>query len=128
MLRDAGYWEAVIGQVLDQETRKPVPGVRVRVYDKDVVLDDHLGEALTDERGRFRVDFPQRAYQGAMSLAEGRPDIYVRLEAPDGRKATTKVHYEMEGKMEKSDDPEKKGPDGEIEVMDLGVILLPPAD
>ena len=125
MLRDVGYWEAVTGRVVDEATRQPLNGVTVPVYDKDVLADDFLGEAVTDEKGRFRVDFPQRAYQGALALTEGRPDIYVELIHPDGRKATSKVHYEMEGEMEPTSDPKKKGPDGEIEVMDLGTLVFP---
>jgi len=122
MLRDVGYWEAVTGRVVDDATGKPVAAVTVRAYDKDVVKDDHLGETETDANGRFRIDFPQRAYQGALALAEGRPDIYLKLYHADGRMKTTGVHYDMEGDMEATSDPEKTGPEGEIEVMDMGEI------
>jgi hypothetical protein len=121
MLKDHGYWEAIVGRVVREESKKPVAGARVRAFDKDVLKDDALGESETDEKGRFRIDFPQRKYQGAMALTEGRPDVYLKIDVED-HTTKTPVHYEMEGEMEKSDDPEKKGPDGEIEVLDMGDI------
>jgi hypothetical protein len=124
MMRDHGYWEAVVGRVIDGKTKRPVVDAQVRAFDKDVLKDDALGEAFTDRKGKFRIDFAQRDYQGAMALAEGRPDIYLKIDGPKGRSMDTPVHYEMEGKMEPSNDPEKKGPDGEIEVLDMGDIVL----
>lgn len=118
------YWEAVTGRVIDKESGKPLRGVTVRAYDKDVMVDDHLGEAVTDGKGRFRIEFAQSKYMAVVSMTEGRPDIYLKLEHPDGRSAKTPVHYDMEGKMEPSKHPVKGGPDGEIEVMKLGDVEL----
>jgi hypothetical protein len=125
MMKDHGYWEAVVGRVIDLETKKPVAGARVRAFDKDVVKDDALGEAECGPDGRFRIDFPQRSYQGAMALTEGRPDVYLKIEGPEQRSVETPVQYEMEGEMEPTKDPQKKGPDGEMEILDMGDIELP---
>ncbi len=122
MLRDVGYWDAVIGQVVDAETGKPLAGMVVLAYDKDVIKDDYLGKTTTDKDGRFRIEFPQRAFQGAMALTEGAPDIYLKVTHPDGRHMKTKVRYDMEGDMEPTSDQEKGGPDGEIEILDMGRV------
>ena len=47
----------VEGVVQEQEAGRPLSGVLVRVFDKDVIKDDYLGEAETDEAGRFAVQF-----------------------------------------------------------------------
>lgn len=39
------------------DRKKPLVGVKVSAYDKDWIKDDKLGSAITDEHGRFRVDF-----------------------------------------------------------------------
>lgn len=125
MMRDEGYWEAVIGRVVGKDSGEPLAKVKVRAFDKDAIKDDFLGETETDDQGKFRIEFSQRAYQGALALAEGRPDIYLKLTHPDGRTAKTAVIYEAEGLIEDEDDPVKGGPDGEIEVIDMGDVLFP---
>ncbi len=124
MMRDQGYWEAVVGKVVRKENKKPVKGARVEAFDKDLLKDDNLGDDTTDKKGRFRIEFDQRSYGGAMPLFEGRPDIYLKITDPEGNTTKTPVHYEMDGKMEPSKDPEKKGPDGEIEVLSMGVVEI----
>lgn len=124
MLRDVGYWEAVKGRVVDAKTKKPLPDVTVQAYDRDMVIDDFLGEAKTDEKGLFRIEYDQSRYQAVIAVTEGRPDVYLKLSHPDGRKARTEVKYDLEGEMEPTDDPVKGGPDGEMEVCDLGDVEL----
>lgn len=119
------YWEAVVGRVVHSESGEPVKGVTVRAYDKDLVKDDFLGEMVTGADGTFRIEFPQSAYDTAVSVAEGRPDIYLRLSHPDLGSAKTPVRFEMTGELEKTDDPVKGGLDGELEVMDLGDVSFP---
>ena len=124
MMRDEGYWEAVVGRVVRKKDKSPVKDAKVKAFDKDVMLDDSLGETITKGDGSFRIDFSQRSYAGPMSLAEGRPDIYLEITDPEGSTTKTPVHYEMEGEMESSDDPVKKGPDGEIEVLSMGDVEI----
>jgi 5-hydroxyisourate hydrolase-like protein (transthyretin family) len=73
----------VIGTVVEQESGKPLAGLRVRAYDKDLVFDDDLGEAVTDESGQFEVDYMEAQYR---DLNETQPDVYVRVYSADGSK------------------------------------------
>ena len=118
------YWEAVKGRIVGPDG-KPLEGVTVNVYDKDLMVDDHLGEAVTPANGKFRVEFTQADYTPPFSPGEGRPDIYLKLTAGDGRTHKTKVQQDLTGNFEKTDDPEKGGLDGEIEVMNLGDVEFP---
>ncbi len=120
------YWEAVKGRIVNPRGR-PMEGVTVNVYDKDVMVDDHLGKAVTEENGKFRVEFTQADYTPPFSPGEGRPDIYLKLTHADGRVHKTQVRMDMTGNLVKTDDPVKGGLDGEIEVMGLGDVEFPDA-
>jgi hypothetical protein len=72
----------VHGSVLEDETGRPLAGLLVRVYDKDVVLDDFLGEVRTDPRGRFELGFSEAQFK---DLVETRPDLYLHVYDPSGR-------------------------------------------
>lgn len=120
------YWEAVKGRIVNPRGR-PMGGVTVQVYDKDVMVDDHLGEAVTEDNGKFRVEFTQADYTPPFSPGEGRPDIYLKLTHPDGRVHKTQVKADLTGNLVKTDDPVKGGLDGEIEVMSFGDVEFPDA-
>ena len=124
MRGNEGYWEAVTGRIVNPRGRA-LEGITVNVYDKDVMLDDHLGEAKTGSNGKFRVEFTQADYTPPLSPGEGRPEIYLKLTGPDGRVHKTQVQQDLSGHMVKTDDEEKGGLDGEIEVMSLGDVEFP---
>jgi 5-hydroxyisourate hydrolase-like protein (transthyretin family) len=73
----------VIGKVVEEESGKPLAGLRVRAYDKDLVFDDDLGEATTDADGNFEIDYMEVQYR---DLNETQPDIYVRVFDAGGSK------------------------------------------
>lgn len=66
----------VIGTVVEQESGKPLEGLRVRAYDKDWVFDDDLGETTTDADGRFEISYTEVQYR---DLEETQPDVYLRV-------------------------------------------------
>jgi hypothetical protein len=73
----------VYGVVREAESGRPLPGLSVRVFDKDLVTDDELGTVTTGADGRFELTFTELAFRDAF---EQRPDLYFRVFAgPGGR-------------------------------------------
>lgn len=35
--------------------KKPIPNLRVEAWDKDLLVDDFVGETVTDSKGRFKI-------------------------------------------------------------------------
>ena len=73
----------IIGTVVEQESGKPLAGLRIRAYDKDLVFDDDLGETTTDADGQFEIDYMEVQYR---DLNETQPDVYLRVYDADGSK------------------------------------------
>ena len=73
---------SVVGIVVEEESRKPLQGLRVRAYDKDLIRDDHLGDALTDAEGRFEIRFTEAQFR---DFTETAPDVYIRIYDPSGK-------------------------------------------
>ena len=69
-------WERfrVEGTVREKESGRPLPGLIVRVFDKDFFSDDYLGEDETDAEGRFEVGFTDADFKDEL---ESRPDLYL---------------------------------------------------
>ena len=108
------YKEIVTARVVSRQNHQPVSGANVRVYDKDLVLDDFLGEATTDADGNFSVTFSSDDYKGQVSGFEARPDIFVKVTNPaTGKTTKSKVFEELTGKLTKNDAEE---------IMNLGDI------
>ena len=66
----------VRGSVVEDETGRPLEGMLIRLYDKDVVLDDFLGETRSNAAGRFELAFTEAQFK---DLFETRPDLYLRV-------------------------------------------------
>jgi hypothetical protein len=106
------YKEVVRGRIVARDGSTPVKGARVEVYDKDMLVNDHLGQATTDGEGRFRVGFLWSDFKDG--VFEDRPDIFLEVHNPaTGKKTRSPVFAELSGEMD--------GDDGE-EVMDLGDV------
>lgn len=73
----------VIGTVVEQESGKPLQGLRVRAYDKDLIFDDKLGDTLTDAAGKFEISYSEAHFR---DLEETEPDVYIRIYDPTGKK------------------------------------------
>ena len=69
----------------------PVAGLIVRAFDKDLVFDDDLGFCITDELGRFLIQFTDDAFR---DFGESTPDLYLRVYDATGKELLhqTRVH------------------------------------
>jgi hypothetical protein len=64
------------GVVRERETGRPLAGLVVRGYDRDLLKDDPLGEVRTGAEGAFELVFTEVQF---MDLHETRPDVYVEI-------------------------------------------------
>jgi hypothetical protein len=68
----------IVGTIVEEETGRPLAGLQVRAFDKDLIFDDKLGTAVTDEQGKFRIHYSPADF----SLLEGMetvPELYIRV-------------------------------------------------
>ena len=65
----------ITGKVTDKEN-KPVAGLIVSAYDKDLLFDDVLGTTSTDENGNFEVIYREESFR---DLFDKKPDIYLKI-------------------------------------------------
>jgi hypothetical protein len=71
------------GTVVEEESGRPLEGLLVRAYDKDLVVDDHLGDTHTDASGRFEISYTEVQFR---DLHETLPDLYLRVFDPSGKR------------------------------------------
>jgi hypothetical protein len=66
----------VQGTTEEEETGRPLAGLIVRAFDKDLLFDDDLGFSITDERGRFLIHFTEDDFRDFFELD---PDLYLEV-------------------------------------------------
>jgi class 3 adenylate cyclase len=71
----------ILGMLRESESGRALSNLIVRAFDKDLVVDDSLGDAITDESGRFEIRFTDEFFG---DLFEQHPDIYLRIVEPAG--------------------------------------------
>jgi hypothetical protein len=65
------------GTVSSERDGRGVPNLKVEAWDKDLLIDDLLGTAKTDEDGRFTLSFDKTYYQEI--CIDRKPDIYFKV-------------------------------------------------
>lgn len=66
----------ISGIVREKETLRPLPGLLVRAFDKDLFFSDVLGSAVTDADGRFLLGYQEKDFR---EIFDRRPDIYLEI-------------------------------------------------
>jgi hypothetical protein len=64
------------GQVLREDTQEPLIGLLVKATDRDVRYDDFLGLAITDQDGRFEIDFGNKDFKES---GENLPEVILEV-------------------------------------------------
>lgn len=67
----------ISGSVIDQKTRREVAGVRVEAWDKDLIYNDLVGNAITDKQGAFQIEFNETYFQEL--FLDRLPDLFFKI-------------------------------------------------
>ena len=67
----------ITGRVIDRQTSSGVPRLRVETWDKDLIFDDLVGSAITDDQGMFQIEFDETYFQEL--FLDQRPDLYFKV-------------------------------------------------
>lgn len=65
------------GKVIDHQTRQGVANLRIEAWDKDLLFDDLVGSAITDEQGAFRMQFDETYFREL--FLDRQPDLFFRI-------------------------------------------------
>lgn len=72
--KDQSHDRVVYGHITYADTGLPAVGVRVTAMDADLLFDDQLGQATTDDAGQFSISYGVAQFR---DLFERAPDIYL---------------------------------------------------
>ena len=106
----------VRGVVADKEGQG-IGGLLVSLYDKDLLFDDVLGTAATDESGSYKIMYRTEAFQ---DLFEKRPDLYLKVMDEQGNEvySSRKAVRFAAGRVETLDVAIERKPDDNDEEED----------
>ena len=65
------------GRVIDSQTSQGISNLRVEAWDKDLIFDDLVGSAVTDEQGRFSLSFTSGYFSEI--FFDRRPDLFFKI-------------------------------------------------
>ncbi|HWX75041.1 MAG TPA: hypothetical protein VNZ05_07035 [Solirubrobacteraceae bacterium] len=73
----------VVGSVVEDESGRPLEGLLVRAFDKDLIFDDRLGETRTNASGQFELSYTESQFR---DFNETQPDLYLRIFDASGKR------------------------------------------
>jgi Transthyretin-like family len=73
----------VVGQVVEEESNRPLEGLVVRAFDKDLIFDDRLGVTQTNASGQFEISYTETQFR---DFNETQPDLYLRIYDASGKR------------------------------------------
>lgn len=110
----------VTARFIEKGEDKPLSGdnYSVRLYDRDTVDDDFLGESKLDAEGRIRISFAHELFVNDDVFIENKPDFYFVITRNNHVVFQTKVLEEL------SLEDIQQFKMGQGEVVDLGTFLV----
>ncbi len=79
--------QTISGTVSGSATRTGIADLRVEAWDKDLLVDDLVGSAVTDLHGRFEITFDESHYREL--FLDRKPDLFFKVFAGDRLLAST---------------------------------------
>ena len=73
----------IFGTIVTGELQKQREGLIVEALDKDLILDDRLGSATTNQHGYFEIVYQGKDFKDV--FFERKPDIFLRVKNKDGK-------------------------------------------
>ena len=67
----------IVGSVISRSTRQGVAGARVEAWDKDLLVNDLVGSAVTSDDGSFVIEFDSSYFREL--FADRRPDLFFKV-------------------------------------------------
>lgn len=67
----------IIGRVINRLTQRPLAGLRLETWDKDLICDDLVGSAISDEHGTFQITFDDSYFRDL--FFDRHPDLFFKV-------------------------------------------------
>ncbi|MGZ9163765.1 MAG: hypothetical protein ACXW4U_01170, partial [Anaerolineales bacterium] len=67
----------ITGHIIDKKTRQTVPGLRVEIWDKDMIFNELVGSAVTDEHGVLQITISESYFREI--FRDRRPDLFFKV-------------------------------------------------
>ena len=82
----------VVGTVVEEESGRPLEGLVVRAFDKDILFDDKLGSVSTNAKGEFEISYTETQFR---DFNETQPDLYLKVFDAGGKKLLLSTKKEV---------------------------------
>src|SRR3989442_396193 len=67
----------ILGRVISRSSQQGVPNARVEAWDRDLLVDDLVGSAVTDANGVFQMEFDSSYFREL--FADRQPDLFFKV-------------------------------------------------